>query len=316
MNIAIGIDIGGTNTVWGFILESGEVLATDHYSTIAFRNPEDFVASVSDQIKQTLAQHPEWNVLGIGIGAPNGNYFNGTIEYAPNLVWGDGIIPLAASFEKALGTPTWLTNDANAAAIGEQIFGVAKEMKDFIVITLGTGLGSGFVVNGELMYGHDAFAGELGHTTIVRNGRLCGCGRCGCLETYVSATGIVRTAELWLKERSTPSLLRSVDSLDAAAITACAQQGDAFALELFDYTANQLGFALANTIALTSPEAIIFFGGLSRAGDLIVAPTKHYMEAYAQNIFQNKVKLLLSTVPEHHAAIMGAAALVWKNQAN
>lgn len=311
MKVSVGIDIGGTNTVWGLINEQGEVQVEGRIQTRNYLKPSEFVATLALEIKNAL-KDATFELVGIGIGAPNGNYFKGTIEYAPNLVW-KGIIPLQEMFQAHFNLPVWVTNDANAAAIGEMLFGVAKGMKDFIVVTLGTGLGSGFVVNGELIYGHDAFAGELGHTIVERNGRLCGCGRKGCLETYASATGIVRTAKEKLETYQGKSLLQGNVPISSKFIAECANKGDALALDIFDYTAEQLGFSLANTVAISSPEAIILFGGLANAGVLIADPTQAYMEQYMLNLFQNKVKLLISTVPQHQAAILGAGALAWKN---
>lgn len=310
MKIAVGIDIGGTNTVWGFIDSSGNVIHQGRLLTSQYQEPSDFVKTVAIALKTAARSYPKLTIVGIGIGAPNGNYFNGTIEYAPNLSW-EGIVPLKKMFEQYFDVPVWVTNDANAAAIGEMQFGTAQGMKDFAVITLGTGLGSGFVANGELIYGHDAFAGELGHTIIEINGRTCGCGRKGCLETYASATGIVRTAQERLPNHQGHSLLKEYPSLTSKNIAEAAENGDALALEIFDYTGQKLGFSLANMVAINSPQNIILFGGLAQAGSLIVEPTKRYMEEYLLNLFKNKVNILLSTVPEANAAILGAAALVW-----
>ncbi|BDS11700.1 ROK family protein [Aureispira anguillae] len=312
MKVSVGIDIGGTNTVWGLIDEHGTVHVEGQIGTKDFDHPTDFVQAIATILKGALKEHQDFELIGIGIGAPNGNYFNGTIEHAPNLVW-KGVVPLKKLFQQHFQLPIWVTNDANAAAIGEMLFGVAKKMDNFVVVTLGTGLGSGFVVNGELMYGHDAFAGELGHTIIERNGRSCGCSRKGCLETYASATGIVRTAKERLNNYTGTSLLSQQAQLSSKSIADCAEQNDALALEIFDYTGHQLGFALANTVAISSPQAIVLFGGLANAGALILNPTKHYMEQYMLNLFKGKVELLISSVPEHHAAILGAGALVWKN---
>lgn len=312
MKVSVGIDIGGTNTVWGIIDEQGHVYLKGNISTKDYEDPSNFVKKVSTTLKEALTQGNDFKLIGIGIGAPNGNYFNGTIEHAPNLIW-KGIIPLQKLFKQHFNVPIWVTNDANAAAIGEMLFGVAKGMNDFVVVTLGTGLGSGFVVNGELIYGHDGFAGELGHVIIERNGRTCGCGRQGCLETYASATGIVRTAHERLKNYNGNSLLQQQSPITSKNIAKCASQGDKLALEIFDYTGHQLGYGFANTVTISSPEAIVLFGGLANSGDLILNPTQKYMEQYMLNIFQNKVKLLISTVPEAHAAILGAGALVWKN---
>jgi glucokinase len=312
LKVSVGVDIGGTNTVWGLINEQGQVQVEGSILTKNYLEPSNFVAKLALEIKNALKQHSKFELVGIGIGAPNGNYFNGTIEYAPNLVW-EGIVPLQKIFQAHFDLPVWVTNDANAAAIGEMLFGAAQGMKDFVIVTLGTGLGSGFVVNGELVYGHDGFAGELGHTIVERNGRTCGCSRKGCLETYASATGIVYTAKERLKKYQGKSLLQEQERISSKIIANCAAQGDALALEIFDYTAEQLGFSLANTVAISSPEAIILFGGLANAGALIVEPTHRYMEQYMLNLFQNKVKLLTSTVPQDQAAILGAGALAWKN---
>ncbi|MBL4650206.1 MAG: ROK family protein [Aureispira sp.] len=312
MKVSVGIDIGGTNTVWGLINEQGQVQVDGSILTKNYLEPSDFVAKLALEIKNALKQDSRFELIGIGIGAPNGNYFNGTIEYAPNLAW-EGIVPLQKMFQAHFNLPVWVTNDANAAAIGEMLFGAAQGMKDFVIVTLGTGLGSGFVVNGELVYGHDGFAGELGHTIVERNGRTCGCSRKGCLETYASATGIVCTAKEKLENYQGKSLLQEQEHVSSKVIADCAAQGDALALEIFDYTAEYLGFSLANTVAISSPEAIILFGGLANAGALIVDPTRRFMEQYMLNLFQNKVKLLISTVPQHQAAILGAGALAWKN---
>lgn len=311
MNIAIGIDIGGTNTVWGVVDEAGSVLYRGTWPTARHAEAEPFVQAAAKDLQQVLRDHPQWTLQGIGVGAPNGNFFNGTIEFAPNLQW-KGIVPLRWLFQQHFSVPVWVTNDANAAAVGEQLFGCAKGHNDFVVVTLGTGVGSGFVVNGQLVYGHDGFAGELGHTIIERDGRLCGCTRKGCLETYASATGIVRTARERLASYEGQSLLQEVEALSAQAIAQCAEQGDALALDIFEVTGDYLGFSLANTVAITSPSLIVLYGGLAQAGDLIVRPTRKYMEQYMLNIFQNKVQLQLSTVPQNDAAILGAAALVWQ----
>jgi glucokinase len=245
------------------------------------------------------------------MGAPNGNFYTGEIVLAPNLPW-RGVIPVVKIVTELLDLKTTLTNDANAAAIGEMMYGAAKGMKDFILVTLGTGVGSGFVANGQMIYGHDGFAGELGHVIAVRDGRKCGCGRNGCLEAYASATGIVRTANEWLDERNDASILRAhKDKITAKLIHEAAEQGDALAIELFDYTAKILGQVLADMVAITSPEAIIFFGGLAQAGDLLLGPVHKYMEENMLNIFQNKVTLLQSALPDADAAILGASALAW-----
>jgi glucokinase len=252
-------------------------------------------------------------LVGIGIGAPNGNFYKGTIEFAPNLAW-KGVVPMTAITEEIFGVPAYLTNDANAAAIGEMIYGGARGMKDFVVITLGTGVGSGFVVNGNLMYGHDGFAGEFGHITVDTQGRRCGCGRIGCLETYASATGIVQTVkELQHELAFQDSVLhKKTETLTALDITEAAMQGDKLALQAFEYLASILGAKLADVVAITSPEAIFLFGGLAQAGDILLIPVKKYMEANLLKIFQNKVKILPSLLNGSNAAILGAAALAWK----
>jgi len=311
MKVAVGIDIGGTNTVWGFIDADGAVIEKGTFPTTDHPKAESLVNEAAAQISQVLQHRTQLELIGIGIGAPNGNFFNGTVEFAPNLSW-EGIVPLKELFQAHFDLPVWVTNDANAAAIGEMQFGAAQGMNDFLIVTLGTGLGSGFVANGELIYGHDAFAGELGHTIVELDGRQCGCGRKGCLETYASATGIVRTAHLKLASYEGSSSLQQLDTITSKNIAEAAKKGDTLALEIFDYTAQKLGFSLANTVAISSPKAIVLFGGLAHSGDLIVQPTKHYMEQYMLNIFQNKVEILLSSVPEADAAILGAAALVWK----
>jgi glucokinase len=310
---AIGIDIGGTNTVFGIVDREGCCLSENSIRTDKFEDVNDFVKELSDNIRAIINSQTDISVTGIGIGAPNGNYYRGTIESAPNLKW-KGIIPLADMIGKELALPAVLTNDANAAAIGEMIFGSAKGMKDFVVVTLGTGLGSGFVANGELIYGHDGFAGELGHTIIVNKGRQCGCGRKGCLEQYASATGIVITVKEFLKLSETPSVLRNSEdgSLTSKKIFEAAKLGDKIALEAFDYTARILGLSLANTVAITSPEAIILFGGLALAGEYLFEPTQKYMEENMLINYKNKVKLLPSKISGKNAAVLGASALVWK----
>lgn len=251
---------------------------------------------------------------GIGVGAPNGNYYTGTIEYAPNLPW-KGIIPLAKLIEEKFGLPVTLTNDANAAAIGEMMYGAAKGMNDFIMITLGTGVGSGIVANGKLIYGHDGFAGELGHTIVIPDGRLHkGTGKKGSLESYASATGVTLTAIEMLESSKEKSLLREIpyDKLDSKAVYEAAIQGDNLAIQIFEFTGKILGLALANAVMFSSPEAIILFGGLTKAGELILKPTKEHMEANLIKVFQNKVRILISHLKESDAAILGASALVWE----
>ena len=309
--LVIGIDIGGTNTVFGLVDDTGNCLAQDSTNTRNFPLVTDFVTHLSNSIKELMLVHSDADYIGMGIGAPNGNYYTGSIDFAPNLKW-EGIVPLVDMFSKHFDFPITLTNDANAAAIGERIYGAAKNVDDFVMITLGTGLGSGFVVNGELVYGHDGFAGELGHTIVEKNGRDCGCGRKGCLETYASASGIVKTAKEFL-ENSTSSLLSNLNELTSKCIAEAANKGDKLALDIFDYTAEKLGFSLANLVAISSPKLIVLFGGLAQSGDLIIKPTKKYMEDYLLNIYQNKVQILHSKLKNSDAAILGASALAWQN---
>lgn len=312
INVAIGIDIGGTNTAFGIVDVNGNCLDKKSLLTTDFSNPQLLVKAIFEQIQVMLISLEEVNVVGIGVGAPNGNYYNGTIEYAPNLKW-KGVVNLIKLFRKHFDVPVFVTNDANAAAIGEMTYGVAKGVKDFVVVTLGTGLGSGIVSNGQLVYGYDGFAGELGHTIIEEDGRECGCGRRGCLETYVSATGIVRTAQILLARSSKPSMLReaSGEKITAKIIAEAAKQGDALAQEIFDFTAKKLGFSLANLVAITCPEMIVLFGGLTNAGESIIDPTKKYMEQNLLRIFKDKVNIVPSGLKGGNAAILGASSLVW-----
>jgi glucokinase len=310
MQYSIGIDIGGTNSMMGIVDKMGNILFEAELITNDYELIEDF----ADACYKLL--YPEINKLGfqefrgIGIGAPNGNYYQGTIEFAPNLRW-KGVVPLAKIFSQKFNLNTTVTNDANAAAIGEMMHGAAKGMNDFIMVTLGTGVGSGFVANGKMMYGHDGFAGELGHTIAVRDGRLCGCGRKGCLETYTSATGIVRTANEFLETKTISSSLRNLTTITSKNIYDAAVKGDFLALEIFEFTGKILGQSLADAIAITSPEAIILFGGLAQAGKFIFEPTRKYMEQNLLKIYQGKVKLLPSELKESDAAILGAASLIW-----
>lgn len=303
MKYALGIDIGGTNTVVGLVDKTGNVLGTDSVKTQSFPVLEEYVKTVSKLAKDLIAKNNVSvdDIVGLGIGAPNANYYTGNIEMAPNLPWKQDKVPLAKMFREELNIPVTITNDANAAALGEKMYGVAKDMDNFIMITLGTGVGSGIVINGQLVYGHDGFAGELGHVIIERNGRLCGCGRRGCLETYCSATGIVRTA----KERNTP-FLTSKDIYDAAV------KGDETAIDIFKETGTRLGRALADMVVFSSPEAFVLFGGLAKAGDFIVKYTKEAMEEAIMPIFKGKVKILLSTMKDADAAVLGASALAWQ----
>ena len=311
----VGIDIGGTNTVFGIVDARGTIIASGSIKTNKFNEVEDYVNELHTELFRLLVQNNATDkIMGIGVGAPNGNYFNGTIEFAPNLPW-RGVIPLAQMLTDRFGIPVSLTNDANAAAIGEMTYGAARGLKDFIMITLGTGVGSGIVVNGQLVYGHDGFAGELGHV-IVRpnNGRLCGCGRTGCLEAYTSATGVARTAREFLEVRNEPSSLRQIPIQDITSkdVYDAAITGDKLALEIFDYTGKILGEAFANFIAFSSPKAIILFGGLAKAGDLILKPIKEAMDRNTLNIYKGKVKIMFSELKESDAAVLGASALGWE----
>ncbi|WP_298632344.1 ROK family protein [uncultured Porphyromonas sp.] len=311
----VGVDVGGTNTVFGIVDARGTIIRSDKIKSTNHVKVEDYVKELADSII-SLANDAGGidQIHGVGVGAPNGNYFTGSIDFAPNLLW-KGRIPMAYLLSEALnGIPVALTNDANAAAIGEMTYGAARGMKDFIEITLGTGLGSGIVVGGKLVYGHDGFAGEIGHTIIRRNGRSCGCGRFGCLETYCSATGVARTAKEFLTAREDDSLLRT---LDIAEITSkdvydAAVQGDKLALDVFETTGAILGEALADSVAYTSPEAIILFGGLTKAGSILLEPVKRHMEQNLLAIYKDKVKILVSELKESDAAVLGASALGWE----
>lgn len=312
--LAIGIDIGGTGTKFGIVDRVGNVLFSSEISTRKHTDVNNFIDELYTELSKLIDNVGGiGRIKAIGVGAPNGNFYTGTIEYAPNLPW-KGIIPLARMMEDTFKIPVVLTNDANAAAIGEMMYGAAQGMKDFIMITLGTGVGSGIVANGKLVYGHDGFAGELGHTTIIPNGRLHeGTGKRGSLESYASATG-VRLTTLEILEKSTePSSLRSVpsDQIDAKKVYDAAIAGDTLAKQIFESTGAILGAALANFVMFSSPEAIILFGGLTKAGDLILKPTRESMEANLIQIFQNKVKILVSHLKESDAAILGASALAW-----
>lgn len=308
-NVVAGIDIGGTNTAIGITDKRGRILADTSISTRGHDTPENFVKKLYQAVSGVLKK--DFTLKGIGIGVPNGDYFNGVVLHAPNLEW-KGVVHLEAMMHKASGVPVKITNDANAGALGEKIFGGAKELDDFAFITLGTGLGSGFVTRGELVYGHDSFAGEMGHVTVKENGRLCACGKRGCLETYVSATGICRTASELLGDYNGQSILQDVpySGLSSKVIYDAAMKGDPLALEAFDQTAKILGKALSNMVTILSPKAIFLFGGLAKAGDMLLKPVKRYMEENIMYVYKNKVDVLLSHLPEGHAAVLGAAALI------
>ena len=312
----IGLDLGGTNSVFGIVDSRGDIKATTAIKTQAYDNVEDYVNACVDALHIIIDQVGGIEkIKDMGIGAPNANHYKGTIEHAPNLVWGKGVVPLADMLSQSLGIPVAMTNDANAAAIGEMAYGVARGMKNFIVITLGTGVGSGIVVNGELVYGSDGFAGELGHVTMVRGeeGRLCGCGRKGCLEAYCSATGVARTAREILAKTSEPSLLRDIkpEELTSLDVSIAAGKGDKVANEIFEFTGKMLGEACADFTAFSSPEAFIFFGGLVKAGDLIMEPIKKAYDAHVLNIFKGKAQFLVSGLEGASAAVLGASAIGW-----
>ncbi len=313
--LVLGIDIGGTNTKFGFVDQAGNILGESSSPTRGYPVFDDYLAQLHKQIDAAKAfLGPDIRLTGIGVGAPNGNYYTGAIEEAPNLEW-RGRVPFVEKLQAYYpGLPVVLTNDANAAAIGEMTFGKAKGMQDFIVFTLGTGLGSGIVANGQLIYGSDGLAGELGHTLVNVFGRQCGCGRKGCLETYVSATGIKRTVYKLLADYREESVLRSVafDKLSAKMITEAALQGDFIARQAFEYTGRVFGMKLADTVAHFSPEAIFLFGGLVNAGKHLLEPTKRHMEENMMNIYKGKVKLLVSGLQNKNAGVLGAAALAWQ----
>ncbi len=315
--VAVGIDIGGTNTVFGIVTRDGEVLAEGEIKTKDFNEIEVFVAALYEMIQLTLSRLDNgYKIVGYGVGAPMGNINKGTIEQAATLPW-KGIVPIAAHFSKHTQLPVVVTNDANAAAVGEMIYGGARGMKNFVVITLGTGLGGGIVVDGKLIYGEDGFAGEIGHTSIRpgQSNRECGCGRIGCLETYVSASGIKRTLLKIMADSMSDSELRkySFDELDAKKIHDAAKNGDKIALEAFKHTGIMLGYKLADLVAHTNPEAIFLFGGLALAENLIFDPAKEYMEEHLLSIYKGKVKLLPSELNMQNAAVLGASSLVWTN---
>ena len=312
----IGLDLGGTNSIFGIVDIRGEIKATTAIKTQAYDNVEDYVKASLDALHIIIDQVGGIGTIkAMGIGAPNGNYYTGTIEFAPNLAWGhDSVIPLAKMFEEGLGIPVALTNDANAAAIGEMAYGVARGRKNFMVITLGTGVGSGIVVNGQVVYGSDGFAGELGHVIVDKNGRNCGCGRHGCLETYCSATGVARSAREFLEKTTTPSVLREMKPEDITSfeVSMAAEKGDKLALDVYEFTGRMLGEACANFAAFSSPEAFIFFGGLTKAGKLLMEPLKKAYEENVLKIYQNKAKFLLSALEGSSAAVLGASAVGWE----
>ncbi len=313
--LVIGIDIGGTFTKYGIVDKNGHCLKENFTSTDKYNDFEVYLENLNTEIEETINSINEpSDIKAIGIGAPNGNYYKGTIENAPNLNWKNTIHFVDKLKEYYPNIPIVLTNDANAAAYGEMIYGGARKMKDFIIVTLGTGLGSGIVVNGNIVYGYGGFAGELGHMNVKHRGRDCGCGKKGCLETYVSATGIKRTVFKLMTERILESEMRNIsfEDLTSKMISEAAKKGDEIAIEAFEITGRILGVKLADVVTVTSPEAIFLFGGLAKAGDLLLKPTRKYMEENLFPVYKGKVKLLMSELNETNAAIMGASALAWK----
>lgn len=312
----VGIDIGGQTTKLGVVDARGTVLAqtvirTDNHDTV-----EPYIDEVAEALNRIIKEaKAEGNIRGIGVGAPNGNHYQGTIENAVNISWGGNrTIPFARLLsEKMNGLPVSLTNDANAAAVGEMTYGAARGMKNFIMITLGTGVGSGIVINGEIVYGHDGFAGELGHTCAVRNnGRSCNCGKTGCLETYASAIGVARTAREWLELNDEPSSLRSLDNITSKDVYEAAKEGDKLALKIFDFTGRMLGRSFADFVAFSAPEAIVLFGGLARAKEYLAGPIEESLNEHLLHLWKNKIKIVFSQLKESDAAILGASALAWE----
>ena len=312
IKVVAGVDIGGTNTVYGLVERTGNIVVEGNLKTTDYPEIHNFVSALADAITNLMKGKSGFELAGIGIGAPNANYHRGTIELAPNLAW-KGIVPIAEYIREKTKVPVVITNDAKAAAMGEMIFGGAKNMKNFIVLTLGTGLGSGIVINGEILYGHTGFAGELGHTTVVAGGRDCGCGRQGCFETYGSASGLVRTVLNLLSEMKEDSILRDIppSHLSSKKIAEAAAKNDLVALEAMDYTAEMIAFGIANAVGFSSPEAVFLFGGLAQAGEVLFAPVREYVNQMVMPIYRGTVQILASGIPESNAAVLGAAALAW-----
>lgn len=311
----LGIDMGGTNTKFGIVDVRGNVLNSSSIRTQQYTDINEYCDVLcAEMMKLVDAQGGIENVRGVGVGAPNANYYTGNIENAPNLPW-KGIVPFARLISDRMGVPCRITNDANAAAMGEMTFGVAKGMKNFIMITLGTGVGSGIVIDGKVVYGHDGFAGELGHTKIIRDSsaRLCGCGQKGCIEAYASANGVARTAQELLSTTDQPSLLRDMpcENITSKDVFDAAMKGDEMAKQIFEYTGNLLGAKLADFIAFSAPEAIVLFGGLTKAGDILMQPIVRSMNENVVRFWKDKVKVLFSSLKDSDAAILGASALVW-----
>lgn len=311
----IGIDMGGTNTVFGIVDARGIVLASNSIKTRKHSDINDYIDELYEECTRLMKSiNAEDKIFGIGVGAPNANYFTGMIEDGVNLPWPTPI-PFAQMLSDKFGIPVAITNDANAAAIGEMTYGAARGLKDFIMITLGTGVGSGIVINGQLVYGHDGFAGELGHVIVKRNnGRLCGCGRTGCLETYCSATGVARTAREYLEITEAPSLLRNIaiEDITSKDVYDAAMAGDELAKSVFEYTGTILGEALADFTVFSAPEAFVLFGGLAKSGELLLKPMREAMEKNMLSIWKGKVNILLSELKEADAAVLGASALGWE----
>ncbi|MCL1934381.1 MAG: ROK family protein [Candidatus Azobacteroides sp.] len=314
----IGIDMGGTNTAFGIVDRRGEILFRDSISTLGYTKGEDYVNDLGNAVNDLIEKNNLKGLIkGIGMGVPNGNMNDGTVENAANIPWAKGIVvPLAAMMGKKTGLPCSLTNDANAAALGEMAYGAAKGMKDFIVITLGTGVGSGIVSNGQLVVGHDGFAGELGHVRVIReNGRICGCGRTGCLETYASATGVTRTAREFMEiQPERASVLREIQHrpITSKDVYEAAKKGDKLAIEIFNFTGRILGEAFCDFVAFSSPKAFILFGGLSHSGSFLIDPLKKAMEDHMLNVYKGKTEVLISKLNDAEAAILGASALAWE----
>ena len=312
----VGIDVGGQTTKMGIVDTRGQVLSQTVIRTDTYDDVNLYIDELASALEKIIKESDsEGKIRGIGVGAPNGNYYTGNIENAVNLVWGGAkTIPFASLLSmKTGGLKVALTNDANAAAVGEMTYGAARGMKNFIMITLGTGVGSGIVINGEVVYGHDGFAGELGHTCAVRhNGRICNCGKTGCLETYCSATGVARTAREWLEMSDEPSVLRSLDSISSKDVYEAAKEGDRMALKIFEFTGKILGESFADFVAFSAPEAIVLFGGLARAKEYLYEPIMNSMNANLLPLWRNRIKIVFSQLKESDAAILGASALAWE----
>ncbi len=315
--LVVGIDVGGQTTKLGVVDARGTVLAQTVIRTDTYDTVEPYIEELAAALRKIISEAgAEGNIRGIGVGAPNGNYYTGDIEGAMNIVWGRSTIHFASLLSDAMdGLPVALTNDANAAAVGEMTYGAARGMKNFIMITLGTGVGSGIIINGEVVYGHDGFAGELGHTCAVRNnGRKCNCGKYGCLETYCSAIGVTRTAREWLTLSDEPSSLRSLDNITSKDVYDAAKEGDKMALKIFEFTGKMLGHSFADFVAFSAPEAIVLFGGLARAKEFLTAPIEEAMNENLLPLWRNKIKIVFSQLKESDAAILGASALAWELQ--